>query len=94
MAANGAPALGEGYRHSSIVKATNGVPVFMRSKVTAETAKLTARMGANEVAGAYLKDISGMLRVVDTEQEFSTIATETDDLGQTHIKMQADIQGR
>ncbi|MGB6152469.1 MAG: M4 family metallopeptidase [Pricia sp.] len=83
----------DGYSHTQVVKGTNGVPVFMRSEAKSETAKLTARLGTNQIAGVYLKNISGMLRIEDAATEFSSVSTESDDLGQTHIKMQQVFKG-
>ena len=85
--------LGGDYSHKQITKGINGVPVFMQSDAKSETAKMSARLATDEVADIYLKDISGMLQINDATSEFSTVSTESDDLGQTHIKMQQVFKG-
>ncbi len=85
--------LNDGYTHKKISKGANGIPIFMVSEAKSETAKMTAGLAVNEVGNSYLKDISGMLRVDEPENEFSTISSDTDKMGQTHIKMQQVFKG-
>ena len=85
--------LNDGYSHEKITKGANGVPVFMRSKAKSKTAKMSARLGTAMIVDGYLKDISGMLRISKPEEEFSTISTDIDKIGQTHIKMQQVFKG-
>lgn len=85
--------LNDGYAHKKITKGANGIPVFMVSEATSETAKMTTKLGVNDIGNVYLKDISGMLRISEPEEEFSTISTDTDKMGQTHIKMQQVFKG-
>ncbi|MRI00689.1 T9SS type A sorting domain-containing protein [Kriegella sp. EG-1] len=81
------------YEHHVLNKSENGLPLFIKSKATAETAALTAKQSIKNSANDYLIDVKNLLQINDPTAEFKEISYEVDKLGQTHIKMQQMFQG-
>ncbi len=81
------------YSHKVFGKSSTGIPLYIKSEATAETAKLMHGQSVESVSKDYLIDVKGLLHINDPISEFKTIVQKTDALGQTHIKMQQVYKG-
>ncbi|NHF58557.1 T9SS type A sorting domain-containing protein [Flavobacteriaceae bacterium TP-CH-4] len=81
------------YMHRVLQRSGNGLPLFIQSVPSAETARSVARQSVEVIAKEYMADVGRLLQVEDAAGEFVLAAQKTDALGQTHIKMQQVFQG-
>ncbi|RRB06445.1 M4 family metallopeptidase [Larkinella rosea] len=71
--------------------ATN-LPVYIENH-SPVSANKGARMSARMSAFSFMNQIKGLLKIEKPEEQFEITTTETDQLGQTHIRMAQHFQG-
>ncbi|WP_421825690.1 M4 family metallopeptidase [Larkinella sp.] len=71
--------------------ATN-LPVYIENRSPVSSNK-GARMSARASAFSFMSQIKSLLKVEKPEEQFQISKTETDHLGQTHIRMTQTVQG-
>ncbi|MEO9892308.1 M4 family metallopeptidase, partial [Aurantibacter sp.] len=81
------------YEHKILNKSESGLPLFIKSSATRETAALTAKQSFEITINDYLIDVKHLLQINDPTTEFEEISNKVDKLGQTHIKLQQVFQG-
>lgn len=81
------------YNHKVLKYSKTGLPIFIQSIATEETAKSVKNKSVEKLSTDYLIDVKHLLQINNAKEEFKTISQRTDDLGLTHIKMQQVFKG-
>ncbi|GAB3903928.1 hypothetical protein GCM10028803_33140 [Larkinella knui] len=68
------------------------LPVFIENRSPVSSTK-GARMSARSSAFSFMTQIRTLLKIEKPEEQFQITRTETDQLGQTHIRMTQTVQG-
>ncbi|GAB3273918.1 hypothetical protein GCM10027347_46640 [Larkinella harenae] len=72
---------------------TTHLPVYIENRVKPSASSKGARVSARVSAFSFMGQIKDLLKIEKPEEQFEITSTETDPLGQTHIRMKQVLQG-
>ncbi|MFC5407750.1 M4 family metallopeptidase [Larkinella bovis] len=69
------------------------LPVYIENRTPVPATTKAARLNAREAAFSFMNQVKSLLKLEKPEEHFAITRTETDQLGQTHIRMAQTFQG-